>query len=399
MKRFVPSVVALSMLLASPLALAMSEEAENTLRSIDYYKNGVDLKTRPFKDGDSDNSVGQALYQYETKLKTVQERLAKVPAADRKDPKYEAYAKWVAEFETTLKKWQGERAGNAQSLKNKAAAEEAYKTESREVSEGLGFVKEVRAGSYRYPLDADALLGKWKKAEKLTAFAAKCDKEFAAVDASSYYGRDKAENCKNAAEWRTVLVPFFETRIKENTKKLGDDVTAIVNRIKNGETVYDKVLVRLQKPADYVATLRTPYEALFTAMGKALPSDLFAPVETAARGYSAAVTAGQAKVSYKAGKFADAGVSNAVKAAFTARNVKVLKVSQTFGDWEIRKNDIGFPTHRIRDSVVLGQVAGETFCRVYEVTSSQQYAGGGRYTTNTMVDLRSEPDFKISACK
>lgn len=398
MKRFVPSVVALSMLLASPLALAMSEDAENTLRSIDYYKNGVDLKTRPFKDGESDYSVGQALYQYETKLKTVQERLAKVPAADRKDPKYEACAKWVAEFETTLKKWQGERAGNAQNLKNKDAAEEAYKTGAGEVAAGLDFVKEVRAG-YRYALDADALLAKWKKAEKLPAFAAKCDKEFAAVDTSSYYGRDKIENCKNAAEWRTVLVPFLETRAKENTKKLGDEVTAIANRIKNGETVYDKLLVRLQKPADYVASLRAPYEALFTAIGKPIPTDLFAPIETAAREYSAAVTAGQAKVSYKAGKFADAGVSNAVKAAFTAKSVKVLKVSQTFGDWEIRKNDIGFPTHRIRDSVVLGQVAGETFCRVYEVTSSQQYAGGGRYTTNTKVNLRSEPDFKVSSCK
>jgi hypothetical protein len=134
-------------------------------------------------------------------------------------------------------------------------------------------------------------------------------------------------------------------------------------------------------------------------MGKTLPSDFFAPITNAGKGYAAAISASQAKVSYKPGKFADATVTNAVKAALTAKSVKVLKISQTFGDWDIRKTDYGLPTHRIRDSIVLGQVAGETTCRLIELTSKQDYQGGGRYTTNTVVDLPKEPSFKVASCK
>ena len=398
MKRFAVSALALSMLLASPIAHALSEEGKNTLQSIDYYKNQVDLKTRPFKDGDSDSTVSQALDQYESKLKTVKERLDKVPAADRKDPKYEAYAIWVAEFEVTVKRWQGERTHNATVLKNKEQAGEAYKTDARSNGEALVFVKEAR-GTYEYALNAAQMVTKWRAAEKLTAFAAKCDKEYAPVDASSYYGREKAENCKNAAEWKTVLVPFFETRSLANGRKFGADVESTATRLKNGDSVYETTLKRLKTPAEYVSGLRAPYETLFQAMGKPVPAELFASVDTAAKGYAAAIAASQAKVSYKAGKFSDATVSNAVKAALATKNVRVIKVSQGFGDWEIRKNNIGFPTHRIRDSVALGQMTGETFCRVYEVTSSQQYAGGGRYSSNTAVDLGSEPDFKVASCK
>lgn len=398
MKRFAASALALSMLLAAPLAHAISEEGKTTLQSLDYWKKQVDLKTRPFKDGDSDYEVSQGMGQYESKLKTVKERLDKVPAADRKDPMYEGYAKWVGEFEATLKKWQGERSQNAANLKNKAAAEEAYRTDVRDNGDALGFVKAAR-GTYSYSLDAAQMLSKWKAAEKLTAFAAKCDKEYALVDASSYYGRDKAENCKNAAEWKTVLVPFLEARAIANGKKLGGEVDASVNRVKNGETTYEGQLKRMKAPSEYIATLKGPYEALFQAMGKPLPAELFAPIETAAKGYPAAVTASQAKVAYKPGKFADPNVSAAVKTAFGSKSYKVLKISQTFGDWDIRKNDIGFPTHRIRDSIVLTQVAGDSFCRLLEVTAKQQYAGGGRYSSNTSVDLRSEPDFKIASCK
>lgn len=392
-----PSMLALAVFAAPSLALALSEDGANTLRSIDYYKGQVDLKTRPFANGDSDSSVGQALYQYETKLTTVKERLAKVPVADRSDSKYEATAKWVAEFDATLTKWKAERVQNAQSVKAKAAAEEAYKTESRNLAGPLGFVKEVR-GTYSYDLEPAAMLTKWRSAEALTAFAAKCDREFVLVDAASYYGRDKVENCKNAAEWRTVLKPFLDARAQAKAKKLGDSVAATMTRIKNGETVYDAQLERARKPAEYVASIRGPFEALYTAMGTPLPAGLFAPIETAGAGYAAAITAGQAKVAYKPGKFADSAVSTAVKAAMTTRKVKVLKVSQTFGDWDIRKSGL-MPTHRIRDSVVLGQVAGETHCRVYGVTASQQYAGGGRYAGTISVDLGSEPDFRIASCK
>lgn len=398
MKRFVASALALSMLTAAPLALALSEDGQNTLRSIDFYKNQVDLKNRPFQNGDSDSTVSQALYQYETKLKTVKERLEKVPAADRKDPKYEEYAKWVASFESTLTKWQGERGQNATSLKNKAQAEEAYKNDVRENAGALEFVKAAR-GTYGYSLDAAQMLSKWKAAEKLGAFAAKCDKEFAPVEPTSYYGREKVENCKNAAEWKTVLVPFLEARAQANARKLGADMESTVNRIKNGETTYEGTLKRLKAPAEYVQSVRAPYEAVFQAMGRPMPAEMFASIDTAAKGYAAAIAASQAKVAYKPGKFADATVSNAVKAAFATKSVKVLKVSQTFGDWDIRKTEFGFPTHRIRDSVVLGQVAGETFCRLFEVTASQQYSGGGRYSSNTAVDLRSEPDFKVASCK
>jgi hypothetical protein len=65
---------------------------------------------------------------------------------------------------------------------------------------------------------------------------------------------------------------------------------------------------------------------------------------------------------------------------------------------DIRKSGL-MPTHRIRDSVVLGQAAGEAHCRVYTLTSSQQYAGGGRYAGTNSVDLGREPDFLIASCK
>jgi len=398
MKRLVASALTLSMLLAAPLAHAISDEGKATLQSLDYWKTQVDLKNRPFKDGDSDYAVSQGMGQYESKLKTVKERLEKVPAADRKDPMYEGYAKWVAEFESTVKRWQGERGQNATNLKNKAQAEEAYRADARDNAGALEMVKAAR-GTYTYSLDAAQMLTKWKAAEKLTAFAAKCDKEYAPVDAASYYGRDKIEHCKNAAEWKAVLTPFFEARSIANVKRLGTELESSVNRVKNGETTYEGQLKRMKAPADYIAQVKGPYEALFQAMGKPLPAEMFAPIDTAAKGYPAAVTASQAKVAYKPGKFADATVTNAVKAAFTTKGVKVLKISQSFGDWSIRKNEYAFPTHRIRDSIVLGQVTGESFCRLFEVTAQQQYAGGGRYSSNTAVDLRSEPDFKIASCK
>ena len=137
MKRLVPSAVLVSMLLASSSALALTDEQKQNLKSLDYYKSQVDLKNRPFRDGQSDSDVSSALYGYETKLKTVKERLDKIPAADRKDPMYESYASWANEFESTLKRWQGERATNAQNLKNKAQAEEIYKNETREIGDGL----------------------------------------------------------------------------------------------------------------------------------------------------------------------------------------------------------------------------------------------------------------------
>ena len=392
-----PSILALSVLASPSLALALSEDGANTLRSIDYYKTQVDLKTRPFANGDSDYTIGQAMYQYETKLKTVKERLEKVPAADRSDPKYEATAKWVGEFESTLKKWQAERGTNTQNLKAKAAAEEAYKTESRNLGDALGFVKAVR-GTYSYDLEPAAMLAKWRSAEALTAFAAKCDREFAAVDATSYYGREKVEACKNAAEWRTVLKPFLDARAQAKAKKLGDSVAATLTRIRNGESVDEAQLDRARKPTEYLASLRGSYEALYTAMGAPLPAGLFSSIESAAAGYAAAVTAGQAKVSYKPGRFSDPAVSAAVKAALATSKVKVVKISQTFGDWDIRKSGL-MPTHRIRDSVVLGQAAGETHCRVYTITTSQQYAGGGRYAGNLSVDLGREPAFLIASCK
>lgn len=399
MKRLLlAAAVVPTVLLSASLSFALSDDHKQTLKSLDYYKSEVDLKTRPFRDGQSDSEVSSALYGYETKLKTVKERLEKIPVSERKDPMYEGYAAWANEFETTLKRWQAERATNAQRLKTAGNAEEAYRNETREVSAGLELVKQVRA-TYKYALDADEMQVKWRAAEKLTAYAAKCDKEFAAVDSKSYYGRDKVENCKNAAEWRQVVVPFFEKRAQDNVAKLASDLEGAARNISNGQPTYDNLVKRLRAPDEYIATLRPAYEALFKMMDRPMPSELFAPIASAAKGFNAAVASSQSKVSYKPGKFADGAVTQAVKAAFVARDVKVLKVSQTFADWSIRKTEYGMPTHRIRDSVVLGQVAGESFCRVIGVTAKQEYAGGGRYAGLVSVDLGKSYDFKIASCK
>ena len=397
MRLLVSSCLAVSFLLAAPAALAITDQSKQTLQSLDYYKGQIDLKKRPFADGDQDSDIRQALSNIETKLATVKERLGKIPEADRKDAMYQGYATWAGEVEATLGRWKAEHAALKEKQKGKAAAEEVFRAEARDAEDALAFVKALR-GSYTYALDGKQMLSKWKAAEKLTAFAAKCDKEFAAVDASSYYGSKKVEACKDAAEWKSVLTAFFEKRIGENAKKLGDSVEASVKRIANGETTYETQLAHLKAPADYVKEQSAPYASLFEAMGKPMPADLFAPVLEAAKGYEAAVKSSQAKTAYKAGKFADAGVSKAVTAAFAAKNVKVLKISQPFDTWDTRK-DGSLVTHRVRDSVVLGQVEGESFCRLFEAAQARQdHQGKGKFG-DTKVELRAEPDFRITACK
>lgn len=392
MRLLFSSSLLLALVLSAPMALALSDQSKETLQSLDYYKGQIDLKKRPFADGDQDSDIRQALSNVESKLKTVKERLAKIPETDRKDPVYQGYATWAGEVESTLGRWKAEHAALKDKAKARTAAEEAFLADYRDLEGALDFVKAAR-GTYTYDLDAKKMLGKWRAAEKLTAFAAKCDKDFTLVQ-----GSRKVEACKNAAEWKATLTALFEKRIGENAKKLAGEVEGSVKRIANGEATFEAQLARLKDPQAHVKEASAPYAELFDAMGKPMPEDLFAPVVLAAKGYEEALKASQGKVAYKAGKFSDAGVSKAVTEAFAAKNVKVVAVSQPFDAWDTRK-DGSLITHRVRDSVVLGRVDGEGFCRLFEAAQARQdHQGKGKFG-ETKVELRAEPAFRIARCK
>jgi len=383
-------------ILTTSHAFAITAGGKEIVDSITYFQNNIDLTKTPFTADDDIQSLSSTLEsQYGNKLKTVQERLAKVSAADRTDPSYVEKAKWAEKFDAAMKSWRAEAARLKDARTANMGAEDKYKEESRSISGQLEFVKRAAANTNTEYL-TEELASQFKKASALDGFVERCKKEYASL--SGYYAKEKSDNCAAAQNWRKVVVPYIEARAKVNVAASARQVDAEINNITTGQHTFEEFLAKGTNPDPFLATLDQSYTALFTAIGRPKPADLLAPVKTAIGAYPAAIGTAVTKFKYKAGGKTDATVTAAVKKDATGSGVTVLKVSQNTPDWSIKKEGV-MPKYRYRDSSLLAQVKGEKFCRLYTPSSRQEYAGGGKYSGNTSSGFDRTRRFSIAACK
>ncbi|PIE17781.1 MAG: hypothetical protein CSA65_07725 [Proteobacteria bacterium] len=140
-----------------------------------------------------------------------------------------------------------------------------------------------------------------------------------------------------------------------------------------------------------------------TILKKPMPASLFKGQATYFRAnYKTSLTKGLklhrfGRKQFK-GRRRDGRSTTVVKRAFKAAKMRVLKVHQT-GGWTMKKNAMGIPLYRTIGNRVLVRVKGKRHCRIYEVTTTQPYAGGGRWARKRSISSSIKGRFWVAPCR
>ncbi len=98
-------------------------------------------------------------------------------------------------------------------------------------------------------------------------------------------------------------------------------------------------------------------------------------------------------------KFRDAAAEKHTMGLFkNSATIKVHRIGVESAGWEIQKDNYGLlPSYRYKNANVYYRDSGEDhpFCRVASLKVKQDYAGGGRYSTET---YRSSGQFRVIGC-
>ena len=249
--------------------------------------------------------------------------------------------------------------------------------------DALLVIADVKAGKlsiHPEPAKAGRRLDDLKtKMSALGSFASACDdyRSLRIMDLKAWQKPDVA--CDNAKQTGAVLKTLAQYAADRYVKSRVEAFDFQFETLAKGHGLSNKALKALL--AFDVATER---DKARTAIG---------PLEV--HGASVDVDAVIGDVSDKRDKaFADApaaskkfrytkrtsgAITKATKTPFAS--MKKFKVKKTLaaGDWIIHKNRSGVPSFRKQRTQVVGKLAKEPFCRLYEVELSQSYAGGGRW--------------------
>ncbi len=208
-----------------------------------------------------------------------------------------------------------------------------------------------------------------------------------------------ADACKLAADRVELGKHYAQLQLAAGVAYQVGLLQKAIENVRNGERIDANRHATLVDPKQNVDHIHHDYDVGLAVLGATLdPKDLDVFAKTAAE-YPAALADAVRTLRWdKAAKLSDAGIAAAVKKDHAKGGFVegvVIKVG-SFADWSVEKNDFGVPIKRQRDAMVLVQVKGESYCRLYSRAFEATYNGG---SFGKPFSRGGEAAFTISGCK
>lgn len=352
-------------------------------------------------------------YWIKSDLKRGKKYLARIKS---KDPSYstkdfeQTFAKVEARLGTAVAAGSAKKA-HTSSLRSSAMA---FKKELKTFGAVLRLIHKIEQGSAKPDPYVKRVLAVGKQLAGVDGFFTRCKSTYskAMVDQDPngrIYWRtiDKSSRdlCKldGAASIKKVLA-WVEKSAAKADKDSEKAARHYLKDLAEKGTYSNWAVSHFAKIDEEVKKDRERWQPVYaTILKKAMPANLFKGQATYFRAnYKKSLKQGLklhrfGRKQFK-GRNRDGRSTAAVKREFKAAKMRVLKAHQT-GGWTMKKNAIGIPLYRYIGTRVLVRAKGERHCRIYEVTTRQQYAGGGRWARGRSVSSSIKGRFWVARCR
>jgi len=351
-----------------------------------YMTNCTPGETPKNIDDDYVSKCEYGLGQEDTNLKrrlTVDDR--KLPAAVAALAKHEKNAAHVAKMKAKYE--ESRNAGAAE-----AEAYSAHRQEAKKHLAALSFLQQLEQGKVVGDPDLETNV---KRVADLKEFADRCVSTYSKIKKTfgGEFEDDPKVTCPLAQGRDEIMKRGLPKLFAKMRAKLVEHSNEALEKLNQGHDLWDSTL-ECAKDAKTCNTTEAQIARVSSALGIA-PTPGPAPTP----GFAAALQ--KASSQRRVGTFHDASREGLVVSALKKAGVSYLATGLVTGGDEIKKTDLGIPTHRRREARVLVQTKGEPFCRAYTVVITAPYTGGGTYGAMTVLEVPviAKDAFLVSSCK
>lgn len=366
--------------------------------SVDMVRKKCPVDKTPFEWAENPE---YAIDQCKMKSERINKQVKKFPVVDEPKPDAKACVEYAKKLTNALPEWEKKlaeiKAKRKADEENAEAFEEAVNSHDGILGTLYSFNKEKSISLIR---TQKVLLGNVEKAKALDDFAKECDEKGWREVSSFYSGARAPENaCDLAAEWKPTFLAYVNAMVKKEVDKKSGNMTYWVKALREKGQLYPGDRKKLEDAEAYTQTKKDKYKPVYSALGQDLPAKLFAPLLEANKGYPDALKAASKENRWpKEAKYKDGQMKSALKRAISDAGLSFKKYGLTHADWTIKKNGLGVPLYRIRDSYVLTKAKGDGFCRMYKLTGKAQYDGSGYTKPVISLDADSDP-YVVTSCQ
>lgn len=358
-------------------------------------------------------NVEKNQYWIKSDLKRAKKYLGQLKS---KDPSYPR-----GDFESVMADVE-KRLGGAVSAGNDKKAHTAglrdaamkFKGELKSMGRAFSLLQKLQANRAKPETYVKKVLAIGEQMTKLSGFFDRCKSTYnkAMVDPDAWgrtYWRaiDKSDRdlCKlDAKTAQKMLLGWVEKSVaKADTDSMKSALLYLKDLAEQGK--YSEWAVKhFAQIDDEVKKDRERWLPVFTTILKrSMPAKLFTGQATYYRAnYKKSLKQGLRKARFGRAPFKgsarDGRSSAASKKVFAGLGMRVLKLHQT-GGWTMKKNGIGIPLYRFIGTRLLVKAKKERHCRIYEVTNTQQYAGGGRWSKQRSTNKGYQSSFWVAPCR
>lgn len=234
--------------------------------------------------------------------------------------------------------------------------------------------------------------------EPAATVAKRCKAEFAAL--KGYYVQERDKICAQANTWPKLAFERNDKAVRSRRKELLARYENLIEELKRGAQVKAEEMAYLQHPDVDATGVLASFKRAYEAVGASMPADITFHVGDPAT-TAAAIKASQVAFAAENNKapFVDGTVTGIIKADFAASNLPISRVGQLLAAPEIVKDSDGIITKRIRTSLALVKVSGESYCRAYFPTVEWIHVGFGKFDPPRLDTLPRETFFHVAYCK
>lgn len=268
--------------------------------------------------------------------------------------------------------------------------------ENRNALRALELGREGKAGEFLSMKDAGSLdyndeytrnsklFGLKRSIEQVTSPAAEARFQ-AGLRACPTWAKERAEDddnrttvqvCDLIAKRKAYWDRYVAACITEAASVQSKDLDDSIEHIDKDGLVQQTDIDRFRAPKVEMPAVQLIVEAT----GGARPKDVEAAAEKNRTRFNDALARASAKNRWSPrAKGSDTTIQTAARTRLSGLGLQMVKMGLFETAWNVKKNDFGLPVERTRLIGVATKSAGESFCRIYDLTAAQDYEGGGKY--------------------
>ncbi len=379
-------LAALALIIAMPARATtdaeLSDAAQTTLAAVESMIGRIDVNTRPWEDG-----YNPEMSHLETREARMQGWLDTVPGEDRDAPRWVAAKGQVDALAAALITWQAEAEAPEQIARMTQLGHLAY------MGPGASAMPYTWYGGWQdRSVDSpspEPKIEAWIESEHLDALAEACRTTHAQFLAVGQH-LVATERCEFPANWPEVLKVAFAKELRGSidlrVRLFESSVTDLTER---GET-HEYTIANIANAAGYIEEQRARYAPVVEQIDGEMPEDLFERLSVAAAAFQDAFATAKVPSAWPGGSN-DSDASSALSQAVAATGLTVLATGLPNNMWTEQG------AHRIRDGLVLAQGSGESWCRVYDLSATNERTATSWTAAAVSFDRTTQP-FRVTAC-